>query len=1178
MVESDFENDIVNSLKQSGYEIKLSDNYDSKLGLDKEILFRFLNDTQPDELKEIEHDFGDETKEKIIDTLISQINQRGLVDVIRNGIKINDENLKLSYRKPQSQKNKKAYELYQKNIFTVIRQLRFSQITTESVDLVIFLNGFPIVTAELKDQFSGQTVEDAQKQYMKRNTIDRIFSFKTGAIVHFAVDYSNIYMTTKLENQETDFLPFNKPEIKDKKSYPTSYLWKEIWNKDNLLNIIQNFVHFQVKKSKLDPCKIISESIIFPRYHQWDAVNKIILDTKQNGPGKKYLVEHSTGSGKSFSIAWLAYALHSVRDYDGNSIFDGVIVISDRTIIVDQLRDEIKQFNDTEGLVPNIKNSNELGDELEHSSKIIVSTQQKFFDVKDRIDKLGGKNYAVIVDEAQSSQGGNASERVLEALVDLDDFGQKIATAKQNISYFAFSGTPKAKTLAVFGTLTPDGKKKVPFHKYTMKQAIDEGFILDVLKNYTTLKRLFRLVQKGTDKQVDAKKAMRQIMKLVNEDPKNISKKSHFIIEHFKNHSIKKIGGKAKAMVVTERRAQAVLFKQAIDDYIQHNDLKFKTLVAFSGTVTVNGKDYTENSINNPEKEKDFDIVEKFEEDDYKILIVADKFRVGFNQPKLHTMYVDKKLNGVNAIQTLSRLNRTAKGKDDVCVVDFANTAEEIKEAYSDYYTGVILSDDIDPKLLYKFYQQVMDHGIIIDDDIETFWELLRPTSGEPGTNEELVAATADAVHRFTEYDEQVKEQFKQILVKYVENYAYLIQVNDYETENLEKLFRFGRKLLTRLPDVIHVIPQALKDDVAVRYVDLKKTFEGSIALQGKQVELTSSIVVGKTKRPNIVIALSELLLKINEVNTNKIRTDADIVCMENFVKTLLYDESLISEFQRQGNTLETILQFGNYPEEFNKKLEKMESYNPELYVKIKNDLEWKKRLVEESAGKINEEIKARGKIALPPTSDDIVENRNKYRIALESCKDYLWFEERHLSADRIEFLDYAIEKSQVSEIRILCSAYGNSKIDDDFIDKIKKLQAKLAAKNITLLVKIGISKQLHKKMHDRFSIGSNNLWSLPPISAILDGGSVSTFNQHIAGSDTYEEISKDYSEWWNDSDALDAFSEWDKIKKVAESFLKFKGQQFKYNCVTCGKEFTRNFKIYQNPLCNEHFKPGGGK
>lgn len=1170
MVETDFENDIVNSLEKSGYEIRLSDDYDSMSGLDKETLFRFLNNTQSDILAEIQHDFGENTQQKIIDTIVSETNQRGLIDIVRNGIKINDEKLVFSYRKPQSQKNKKAHELYLKNIFTVIRQLHFSQITNESVDLGIFLNGFPIATAELKDQFSKKTVEEAQKQYMNRNIYERIFQFKNGAIVHFAVDYDNIFMTTKLQNQDTVFRPFNKPEIEDKTKYPTSYLWNEVWQKDNLLNIIQNFVHIQIELDPDDSNKIKDEFLIFPRYHQWDVVNKIILDTKKNGSGKKYLVEHSTGSGKSFSIAWLAYALHSVRDYDGNSIFDGVIVISDRIVIVDQLRDEIKQFEETEGLVPKIESSNDLGNELEHSNKILVSTQQKFFDVKDRIEKLGGKHFAVIVDEAQSSQGGDASEKVMQALVDLDDFGQKIATAKKNISYFAFSGTPKDKTLAIFGTELPDSTK-IPFHKYTMKQAIDEGYILDVLKNYTTIKRIFDVVQKSSDKQVDTKKAFREILQFVNEDPKNISKKSHFIIEHFKNYSMKQIGEKAKAMVVTEKRKQAVLYKQALDDYITHLGLSIKTLVAFSGTVTIDGLDYTENSLNNLKKEKDFDIVKQFAKDEYRILIVADKFRVGFNQPSLHTMYVDKRLRDVNAVQTLSRLNRTKKGKDDVCVVDFVNTADEIKESYSKYYVGTILSDEIDSKLLYKLYQQVMDFGVILDDDIENYWELIHPASGIFPINEELVGATADAVHRFTELNEENRGKFKQFLVKYVENYAYLIQVNDYETANLEKLHRFGRKLLTRLPDPGRIIPISLKDDVAVRYIDLKETFHGTIELEAKPGILGKPIIVGSQKRPNIIGSLSEVILKINEKYSNKIRTVSETACIEKFVRTLVLDNHIISEFKKPGNTLQTILQFGNYVNQFNKKLNEIESYNPELFVSIKNDPDWKKQILEESAKLIDEQIKARGEIELPSITNDIAENKTSYRKALESCKDYLWFEEKHLAADKLEFLEEIINNPQITEIRILGSAYLNDKINNEFFIKIKEIQEKLSQNNIKLSVKIAISKELHKKFHDRFAIGSNNLWSLPPISAVMEG-SVSTFNQHVAGSSAYEQISQDYASWWNDSDALDIFTDFDKIKKVSESFSKFRGTPQKYNCVECGKEFTRNFKL-SHPLCDEHFK-----
>ena len=1175
MVEKNFEDDIMDYLEISGYKIRESENYDSKIGLDTEILFQFLNDTQPDEIEEIKNDFESETRDKIQSTIISEINNRGQIDVFRNGIKINDVELKFSFRKPESQKNKKRYELYQKNIFTVIRQLHFSQITNESVDIAIFVNGFPIATTELKDQFSKQTIENAKQQYMNRNTNERIFEFKKGALVHFAVDYDNIEMTTRLKNQDTVFLPFNKPDVEKSEGYPTSYLWKEIWNKDNLLNILSNFVYLQVEPDPDDSTKIKDEILIFPRYHQWDVVNKIILDTKDKGAGNRYLVAHSTGSGKSFSIAWLAYALHSVRDYDGNSIFDGVIVISDRTVIVDQLRNDVKQFENTEGLVPKIEDSNQLGSELEHTKKILVSTQQKFFDVKDRIEKLGGKRYAVIVDEAQSSQGGDASQKVIDALVDLDDFGQRITAAKQNISYFAFSGTPKDKTLAVFGTELPDGTK-VPFHNYTMKQAIDEGFIIDVLRHYTTFQRIFDVVQKSHDKQVDTKKAYRQIMQIVNEDPKNISKKSQFIAEHFQNFTSQQIGGKAKAMLVTEKRKQAVLYKLALDDYLTHLGIKAKTLVAFSGIVTIDGKDYTENSLNNIQKEENFDIVKQFAKDENKILIVADKFRVGFNQPLLHTMYVDKKLKDANAVQTLSRLNRTKKGKDNVCVLDFVNTSDEIKDAYSKYYVGVVLSDEIDSKLLYKLYQQVMDYNVILDDDVDSYWDLINSATGSKPLNEELVAATSDSLHRYLELDEENRGEFKMYLVKFVENYSYLIQVNDYTNENLEKLHRFGRKLLTRLPDNGRIIPKSLKDDVAVRYVDLKETYSGSISLNAKPGILGKPITVGAQRRPNIIGSLSEVILKINEKYSTLPRTPAESTCIEKFVRTIVFDNNVQLEFKKSGNTLQKILDHGDFPSLFEIKLDQMAEYNPDLFREIKNDPDRKKQILQESAKIIDEQIKSRGELELPSITNDIAQNKDSYRKAIESCRDYLWFEEKHLAADKIDFLESIFTDSEFSEIRILGSVIFNDKINQEFFEKIKSLQEKLSLKNKKLIIKFAISKELHKKFHDRFAIGSNTLWSLPPISTVLEGSS-STFNQHVAGTTTYEQVSKDYDNWWNDADALDIFANWDKIKSISESFSKSKPGQYKYNCVECGVEFTHHAML-SYPYCKEHFRIGGKK
>ena len=525
----------------------------------------------------------------------------------------------------------------------------------------------------------------------------------------------------------------------------------------------------------------------------------------------------------------------------------------------------------------------------------------------------------------------------------------------------------------------------------------------------------------------------------------------------------------------------------------------------------------------------------------------------------------------------MNKCKEREEGKDDTCVVDFVNTAEEIKEAYSKYYVGVVLSDEIDSKLLYKFYLQVMVFGVILDDDIETYWDLIHPKSGIPAINEELVGATADSVHRFLELDEETRDRFKQFLVKFVENYAYLVQVNDYETENLEKLYRFGRKLLTRLPDPGRIIPLSLKDDVAVRYIDLKETFHGSIPLEDKPGILGKPITVGTQKRPNIIGSLSEVILKINEKYSNTIRTVAETSCIEKFVRILVFDNHLISEFKIPGNTIQNILEHGDYRSLFDVKLDEMESYNPELFVSIKNDSDWKNQIIQESAKLIDEQIKARGEIELPSITNDIAENKSSYRKALESCKDYLWFEEKHLAADKIDFLEEIMNKCQVTEIRILGTAFFNDKINEEFFSKIKELKNKLDGLKIKLSVKIAITKNLHKKFHDRFAIGSNNLWSLPPLSAVIDGSS-STFNQHVAGGVTYEQVSKEYDEWWNDSDAIDIFTDWEKIKPVAESFTKSKGISHKYNCVTCGIEFTRNFKIYQDPKCDEHFKPGGSK
>jgi type I restriction enzyme R subunit len=1173
MVEQDFENDIEKVLLENGYLQRKSKNYDTKTGLDKELFLQFIQNSQEKIWNELKKDFGEKLDETIIDSVYNEINNRGLLDVLRKGFSINNEEIKCSYRKPESKKNKTNYELYTKNIFSVTRQLRFSESTGESIDLALFINGFLVVTAELKDQFNKKTTEDAQNQYKQRNILDRVFQFKKGALVHFAVDYFEIFMTTKLEEQETEFIPFNKFPKDESKSYPTSYLWNEIWSKDNLLDIIHNFVQMEIILSKIDKDNI-KESLIFPRYHQWDVVRKLSEDTRL-GTGKRYLIEHSTGSGKSKSIAWLTYALYSLHNDEGNAVFDSIVIISDRTVIIDQLGRDIKQFDDTPGIVVTPETASELGEELEKTNKILISTQQKFHDVVDRIANLAGRHFAIIVDEAQSSQGGESSKRVMEALTDLDSFGEKIMRydSQKNLSYYAFSGTPKEKTLHIFGNKGDDGVYR-PFHRYSMKQAIDEGFVLDVLKNYTTYKRYFKLSQKGKDKLVDAKKTIRIIMRLVNEDPKNITKKSQFIIEHYLSNIKGKIGGKAKVMLVTDSRKQTIMYKLGIDKYISEQNLNLKSLAAFSGSVEIDDKVYTEENLNNPEHKKDFNLVNCFTSSDYQILVVADKFRVGFDQPLLHTMYVDKKLNGVNAVQTLSRLNRKIKGKDDVCVVDFVNTAEEIKNAFAPYYTGVILSDNSDPQLLYKLYQQILGFGIITEDEIEEFWKIFSPESGEKPSNEDLVAAVSEARSRFKGFDDIEKLKFKRLLVNYVENYAYLTQIIEYNVKNLEKLYNFGRRLLPTLPDANHSIPPSLRDNVAVKYLELKKTFEGAIKLAEKEGHLESAIFASAVKSGDIVAILSELILRINQEHSGRPVTESETICVEKLVNSIVHDDEIISRFKEPGNTVEAIINFSPYKDEFNEKLAKVLKYNEELYVDIKNDPSWHNQLLTIVAEKISENISETGDLELPLISNDLAKNKESYRTTLESCKDHLWFEDRFLNSNVLTLFESVIKNPKIKTIRILTSLVWNDGITDDFLNKIKEFKKLLAGTGVTLEVKIVSSRLLHGIVHDRYVIGTNRMWALPPSGSVFDG-QTSSFKPFSNKHSNYQEIINEYKKWWNHPDALEITSNWEKIKELNEKFSIKKSHKTLHDakCSECGKDTKVPFKPDGiNPVyCSEH-------
>lgn len=647
--------------------------------------------------------------------------------------------------------NEEHRRFYKANTLSVIRQLYYSEKNqNKSLDLVLFLNGFPIITAELKNPLKGQKVEDAVKQYqLDRDPSEPLFKFGR-VFAHFAVDPDYIYMTPHLKGHDTKFLPFNKgcddgagnPE--NPHGYKTSYLWEDVWQKNSLMEIIGHFLHV-VDELDDKGKKTGEQSLIFPRYHQLDAVRKLVKDAKINGIGQQYLIQHSAGSGKSNTIAWLCHQLSEIHDSGDNRIFYSIIVITDRRVLDKQLQRTIRQFEQVKGVVETITKakSKNLARALEEGKDIIVTTLQTFPFAVDQIGKLQNRNFAVVIDEAHSSQSGESAKSVKEVLSSADletaeqediptEDAEDVINTKienemkkrgriSNLSFFAFTATPKNKTLELFGTPNLYTGKPEPYHLYTMKQAIEEGFILDVLQNYTTFKVYFSLLKKiENDPQYDKKKATALLKSYVDLHEHAINKKTEIMLEHFWTQVRHRINNKAKAMVVTRSRLHAVRYKLAFDRYIKEQGYPLQTLVAFSGEVNDpdSGQKFTESGMNEFPESQTSDV---FNQDKYRILIVANKFQTGFDQPFLHTMYVDKKLGGVNAVQTLSRLNRIHLDKDDTMVLDFANGAEEIQDSFQDYYQKTLLTETTDPNKLYDFQMMLEDYHIFGRSDVNTF-------------------------------------------------------------------------------------------------------------------------------------------------------------------------------------------------------------------------------------------------------------------------------------------------------------------------------------------------------------------------------------------------------------------------------------------------------------------------
>jgi type I restriction enzyme, R subunit len=935
-----FENELCAQLEESGWSVRTHPkqvaSYSKEYAVLAEDLVAFVQETQPAEWAKFKKWHNGQSEAVFIKRVAKQLDAHGTLHLLRHGFKDVDAKFFLCQFKPAHKKNPKLLDLFKKNRLTAVRQLHYSLHNENSIDLVLFVNGLPVATGELKTDLT-QNVQDAITQYKKdrlpkdgkSKELEPLLQFKTRALVHFAVSTDLVFMTTRLAGEDTHFLPFNmgQPDSIDMLSagagnppapygngYPTYYLWEYVWRPDVWLEVLGEFMHLETKEVEgPDGKKAAKESIIFPRFHQLVAVQELIRMAALEGPGKDYLVQHSAGSGKSNSIAWTAHRLSNLHDAADKKVFDTVVVVTDRRVLDKQLQDTISQFEHKAGVVQVIsENSAQLAKALNQGAPIVVTTLQKFGFILDQVGAMGERKFALIVDEAHSSQTGSAARKLREALtkgkpkqkavevidgvevqveadvdIDPEDLTSEDMVAlaiegrkrPENVSYFAFTATPKSKTLELFGRKGPEGTP-VPFHVYSMRQAIEEGFILDVLKHYTSYSTFYNLGAIANEKLVPQKRAKMALAQYAKLHPHNISQKVVVIVEHFREHVAAKIGGQAKAMVVTDSRKAAVRYKLAIDRYLK--DRKYtdmRTLVAFSGAVqdTDSGPDeFTESSMNDIKGQEPS---EAFKQNEYRILLVANKYQVGFDQPLLHTMYVDKRLSGVLAVQTLSRLNRMYPGKDDTFVLDFVNKPEEILASFQPYYRTAQLEDVTDPNVVHELLTKLNKAGVYYWTEVEKFAEaFFNPKVKSQGALHAVLKPAFDR-YQVLEGDEP-KDLFRKDLASFLRLYEFLSQIIPYDDPELEKLFVFGKYLMPRLAaDSKGRNKLELDSDVKLTHYRLQKVGEQQLDLAtGEVVKLPGIGAAGTGSAPeDEKKALREIVAKMNDLFSGHI-TDSDFI------------------------------------------------------------------------------------------------------------------------------------------------------------------------------------------------------------------------------------------------------------------------------------------------------------
>lgn len=935
--EAAFETVIEHHLLGHGYVAVSRDGFNRARAIFPAVVLDFIRDTQPKEWAKLEALHGPNTGEQILTDLCKWMDANGSLATLRHGFKCYGRTLFVAFFKAAHELNPELEERYARNRLGLTRQLRFSTRSEKSLDVTLSVNGIPIATLELKNAMTGQTVEHARRQYKQdRDPREPIFEFKKRTLVHFAVDTDSVLMTTRLAGSATHFLPFNKgdgggagnPADPQGRSYRTAYLWEEVLARDSLLDLLARFLHLQGDEKRDEQGrKVKTEQMVFPRYHQLQAVRALVAAAKTEGPGHNYLVEHSAGSGKSNTIAWLTHRLASLHDEGNRRVYDSVIVVTDRVVLDQQLQDTIYQFEHKQGVVQKIdESSRQLAEALTSAVPIIITTLQKFPFVSHQLLKMAEergeagagtlqtRRCAVVIDEAHSSQGGETATDLKEVLggealrkeaqkrateegrEDLEELFRSMAKRgrQANLSFFAFTATPKHKTFAVFGR---SGK---PAHRYTMRQAIEEGFIFDVLKSYTTYATYFRLLKScEDDPSVERKKAARALARFLKLHPHNIAQKTEVMVEHFHAVTRHKIGGRAKAMVVTGSRLEAVRYKQGFDKYIKGKGYPIKSLVAFSGAVQddkLPDVAYTEVEMNCGLREKE--LPERFATAEYQVLLVAEKYQTGFDQPLLHTMYVDKRLAGIQAVQTLSRLNRIHPLKEDTFVLDFVNDREEIRAAFKTYYEGAEIGDEVEPTRLYAIKGELDAAGIYLDEEIARFCDVyFKPKQKQsPLDHQAMNAALDPAVSRFrarAEENPDEAELWRGKLQAFQNLYGFLSQVIPYQDSDLERLYVFVRHLMTKLPRRASGAAYEFDDEVKLEYYRLQKISEGSIALkEGEARKLDGPTEVGSGVLREQPVPLSQLIEVVNE----RFGTDfnqADQLFFDQIVEAAMGDDGL---------------------------------------------------------------------------------------------------------------------------------------------------------------------------------------------------------------------------------------------------------------------------------------------